>query len=98
MSILNTFLISGLISTFIILLNEWIKRGLDERHKLKKLNVWKKIAIEGYHGLSFYEKDREVIYELLVEGIIEIEPLSGGTKMKGYGIQAYIKGAKPNGL
>jgi hypothetical protein len=98
MSILNTFLISGLISTFIILLNEWIKRGLDRRHKEKKLNIWKKIAVEGSHGLSIYEKDRDVIYELLVEGIVKIEPISGATKMKGYGIQVYVKGAKPNDL
>jgi hypothetical protein len=87
------YIIAGvtLFSTFLIILNEWVKRYFDKKHDEEKSALWKEIYITGANGKIFSEPS-DLLYELLKDGIVELE---FSTDYERSIIRAFAKGLKP---
>lgn len=89
----STLIIAGatLLSGFLIVCNEWIKKCFESKYNMKKFALWDKIFIEGAKGKQFSGPD-DLLYELLKDGLVELEVLVGTEDSI---ICAYAKGLKP---
>jgi hypothetical protein len=86
----NPSVVAAAISAFLIILNDWTKRSLDNRYKKKKFKLWEKSYQQ--RGMKVSEKDLPLLYELLEDQVVEIEITFGAN---GNIIYAYPKGMKP---
>lgn len=79
----EAFILAGatLISGILIVSNEWLKRYLDNNHKKKKFKLWGKIYNTGVGGEKFLQPD-PILYELLENGLIELEISWGGQRFR----------------
>lgn len=84
-------LISGILSGILIILNEWLKRYLDKKHKKKMFELWREIYNTSTSGKEFSQPD-PILYELLKDELIELQISVGA---KGSIISAIAKGFKP---
>lgn len=74
----KTLAFSGLLSAFLVILNEWVKWYISNNHAKKKFELWKKVSQQGLRGLDGFKENKRVLYELLSEKTIEVEVKADG--------------------
>ncbi|MBI5182391.1 MAG: hypothetical protein HZA06_05730 [Nitrospirae bacterium] len=65
-----------LLSGLLIVINEWVKKYFENKHKIKKFELWVEILNEGKMGKELSTLD-PFLYELLAEGLVETKIKSG---------------------